>query len=126
MRLNIKLILALMIITTISCVQEIYQKTITFKVNMNGVENISDVGVRGTFTNWEETFFLNDKNGNGIYEGVLSKKSASKKIEFKFVNQEKIYELNNLNNRIINLKNESETIIYEANFDNPEFKIVKN
>jgi len=108
----------------VSCVQKTYQKTITFKVDMNGIENVENVGIRGNFTpnQWMETVPLTDTNGDGIYEGTFSEKTAASQIQFKFVNQGGDYELKKIDNRIIQFKYQPETIVYEAIFNDPNGK----
>jgi len=75
-----------------SCVQETHLKTVTFKVDMSAIENASQVGVRGQFTDnpWTETFALTDENNDGIYEGTFSEKTAVNQVQFKFVHRNKI------------------------------------
>ncbi len=108
----------------VSCVQETHQKTITFKVDMNGIENVKKVGIRGNFTadQWMETLPLTDFNDDGIYEGTFSEKTAASQIQFKFVNQGGDYELKNIDNRIIQFKYQPEIILYEAIFNDPNGK----
>ena len=76
MKTCIKLLLAALFLS--SCVQETHLKTVTFQVDMKGIENVSDVGIRGSFTpnQWTETVPLNDEDGDGIYEGTFSHKTA--------------------------------------------------
>ncbi|MBC2846755.1 hypothetical protein [Winogradskyella flava] len=123
-----KFALILLLIITQSCVQETHTKTVTFKVDMNAVENVSNVGIRGNFTDnpWTETVPLTDTNSDGIYEGTFSQKTAHNQIQFKFVNQGGDYELKDTDNRIIEFEYKPETITYEAVFNNPEAKITKN
>ncbi|MEM6719608.1 MAG: hypothetical protein AAF611_09850 [Bacteroidota bacterium] len=117
--LNI-LAIALLFCTT-SCVQETHLKTVTVKLDMNGVSNIENVGVRGNFTNpsWKQMIPLTDENNDGIYEATLSQKTAVNAIRFKFVNQG-AYELKDQPNRKLEFEYKPETIVYEAVFDNPE------
>lgn len=123
-----KFALIFLLIITQSCVQETHTKTVTFKVDMNAVENVSNVGIRGNFTDnpWTETAPLADTNSDGIYEGTFSQKTAHNQIQFKFVNQGGDYELKDTDNRIIEFEYKPETITYEAVFNNPEAKITKN
>ena len=126
---NLKYIIILIAIISQSCVQETHQKTVTFRVDMTSVPTANNVGVRGSFTanSWTETAPLTDKNGDGIYEGSFSQKTAINSIEFKFVNNDD-YELKGQNNRTINFEYKPETIVYEAVFNNPngEQIVIKN
>ena len=103
-----------------SCVQEEHPKTITFSVDMNGIENVANVGIRGDFTDqrWTQTVFLTDEDGDGIYSVTLSQKTAIYGIEFKFVNQGSDYELRDQENREIVFEYKPETIEYIAKFNN--------
>lgn len=101
------------------CVQETHLKTITFKVNMNHVENAQEVGLRGNFTlpPWEIVLPMEDKNNDGIFETTVSKSTAQNEVEFKFVNFNDQYELDCSGNRIITFKYRPEVIVYEATFN---------
>ena len=103
-----------------SCVQEEHEKTITFSVDMNGIDNAGNVGIRGDFTkkSWRETVSLYDEDGDGIYTVTLSQKTAIYGIEFKFVNQGTDYELKDQPNREIVFEYKPETIEYIAKFNN--------
>ena len=117
----LKAILICMCLIAQSCVQETHTKTVTFKVDMSGVDNPENVGVRGNFTTnpWSETAPLTDTNGDGIYEGTYSQKTAINEIQFKFVNNND-YELKDSENRSIQFEYKPETIVYEAVFNKPE------
>lgn len=124
-----RILLTGFLILTLSCVQETHTKTITFKVDMNAIENPKDVGIKGDFTSnpWNETAPLTDDNNDGIYEATFSQKTATNQIQFKFVNEDSIYELQDLDNRILEFKYKPETIIYEGVFNNPyDFKVSKD
>ncbi|PTX61605.1 hypothetical protein C8N46_104248 [Kordia periserrulae] len=117
----------LVLFTTVSCVQETHQKNITFKVDMNAVENVQNVGIKGNFTNpsWQKMIPLTDENNDGIYEVTIRRKTASNTVEFKFVNQNEQYELRNQPNRSLQLEYKPETISYETAFDVQEATITK-
>ncbi|MFP2997974.1 hypothetical protein ABN763_18830 [Spongiivirga sp. MCCC 1A20706] len=120
-----KMILILIAATFLgSCVQEEHLKTVTFKVDVNGIENVQKVGLRGQMTDpsWQVTVPMTDDNNDGIYEVTLSKKTAINGFEFKFLKNEEDYELSGQNNRIIQLEYKPETIVYEAIFNKPEGK----
>lgn len=119
--------LPLILILFSSCVQETHTKTVTFKVDMTFVENVSNVGIRGDFTDnpWTQTAPLTDDNNDGIYEGTFLQKTAINQIQFKFVNQGGDYELKGTDNRVIEFEYNPEIITYEAIFDVAEAKITK-
>lgn len=116
------LTIAFLVFVTTSCVQEEHTKTITFSIDMNGVANANNVGIRGDFTNkrWQETIPMSDEDGDGIYSVTLSQKTAVYGIEFKFVNQGENFELKGQNNREIVFEYKPEIIEYTAKFDSTE------
>lgn len=118
----IKLLPILFLLT--SCVQETHLKTVTFKVNMNGLETVDKIGVRGPFTDkpWQETIYFTDDDNDGIYQGTITQKTAQNSVEFKFVNQDDQFELKDQGNRRITFEYKPENILYEADFDNPDGK----
>ena len=107
--------------TTLSCVQETHLKTFNFKVDMKGVANINNPGIRGQFTSpsWKELIPLTDTNKDSIYEAKVEFTAAQYDIKFKFENNGE-YELENQPNRSIKFEYEPETFIYEATYNNPE------
>ena len=127
MRTPITLIIALACLVLSSCVQETHQKNITVAVDMTGVENVSNVGIRGNFTSppWSETIPLEDTDGDGIYSGNFTRQAANDNISFKFVNQNDQFELQGQNNRSLQFEYKPETITYSAVFDNPEADITR-
>ena len=103
-------------------------KTVTFEVDMAGVENVENVGIRGNFTSnqWTETVLMSDENGDGIYSATISKKTAINQIQFKFVNQNGDYELKDKDNRVLEFAYEPENITYRAVFNNDQdVRIIK-
>ena len=110
-----------------NCVQETHVKTVTFQVDMNGEEQVQNVGIRGSFTpnSWNETLPLSDEDGDGIFEASFSQKTAISQIQFKFVNRDS-YELEGKDNRVLKFAYEPETITYKAIFDDEqEIQIIK-
>lgn len=111
----------LIILFTLSnCVQETHLKTIHFRVDMNGIENPSNVGIRGEFGSnyWNETYYFSDENDDGIYEGIVTVKTGQSGFLFKFVNHNDQFELSGQNNRRINFEYKPETITYVSAFNN--------
>ena len=126
MKILYKLALVLLLM---SCVQETHVKSVTFKVDMNGIDNVGNVGIRGSFTSnqWNETVPLTDEDNDGIYEITISEKPAVNQIQFKFVNQNSDYELKGKDNRVLKFEYRPETISYIGVFDNHnEVQIIKN
>jgi len=112
-----------------SCVQEEHEKKVTVYLDMNGVENVGNVGIRGNFTSprWNQLVPLTDEDGDGIYTATLTQKTAVYGIEFKFVNQGSEYELKDQPNRELVFEYKPETIEYIATFNNnKDIKINRN
>jgi 1,4-alpha-glucan branching enzyme len=125
---QLKIIVATLVLFSIaSCVQETHEKNITFKVDMNAVDNAQNVGMKGDFTNpsWQKMIPLTDENNDGIYEVTIRQKTASNAIQFKFVNQNEHYELRDQPNRSLKLEYKPETITYETTFGVKEATITK-
>ncbi|WP_298516405.1 hypothetical protein [uncultured Kordia sp.] len=118
------ILVLLFLVSITSCVQETYLKTVTVKLDMNGVSTTENVGVKGNFTNpsWKQVIPLTDDDHDGIFEATLSQKTAVNAIQFKFVNQGQ-YELKDQPNRTLEFKYKPETITYEAIFDVPKATI---
>lgn len=110
-----------------SCVQETHLKIINFKVDMRGLDNITNPGVRGQFTSpaWKKFIPLTDKNNDSIYEAKVEFQAAQYDIKFKFVNIDE-YELMDRPNRSIQFKYEPENFTYEATYDNFSVKTIKH
>lgn len=120
-------LIALCALGLTNCVQESHPKDINVKLDMTSVENPTKVGIRGQFPlSWDETTYLEDTNGDGIFEGTFNIYTANKEIEFKFVNQDNQFELQDQNNRVLEFEYHPEKILVEATFENPETKIIKN
>lgn len=108
-----------------SCVQETHLKIINFKVDMRGLDNITNPGVRGQFTSpaWKKFIPLTDKNNDSIYEAKVEFQAAQYDIKFKFVNNGE-YELQNQPNRSVKFKYEPENFTYKAVFNNPSTEVL--
>ncbi|MBO3116449.1 hypothetical protein J4050_06805 [Winogradskyella sp. DF17] len=108
-----------------SCVQKTPQKTITVILDMTTLENPRQVGIRGEYPlSWEETTYLEDTNGDKIYEGEFTIYTANNGIEFKFVNNNNQFELTDQPNRSLSFEYKPETIIYKAKFDTKEYTTI--
>lgn len=114
---TLKYLILFALVLSTSCVQKTPPKEITVRVNMTDVENPKNVGLRGQHPlSWEETTFLQDEDGDNIYEGEFKIYTASNAIEFKFVNNDE-FELKDKSNRILTFEYKPETILYEAYFN---------
>jgi len=103
-----------------SCVQKEHMKKVTFSVDMNGIENVENVGIKGDFTDrpWRQVIPLTDENNDGIYTISFTRETAAYGIEFKFVKNQGELELEGENNRELVFEYKPETIEYAAKFDN--------
>ena len=120
------IVLAVIVMVTFAnCVQEEYEKTITFKVDTNGIEDIESLGIRGDFlpNQWRESVPLTDDDNDGIYEISFSEKTASYGINFKFVKNGFDYELKEQDNREIVFEYKPENITYITTFNNAKATI---
>lgn len=106
----------------IGCVQEKKAKTIRFQVDMRGQASLSSVGIRGSSGpfSWEQTSYLSDTDGDGIYQGSFRFSSAAPGIEFKFVRDGEVFELDCRPNRHIPFQYQPEVLTYKAVFDQSE------
>ena len=114
-------IICLLLISLVSCVQEEHLKTVTFTVDMRGVASVSEVGMKGEFTNpsWKVIVPLTDQNNDGIYETTLSQTTAVSNVEFKFVHNG-VYELQGQKNRTLRFEYKPETRTYTAVWNTPK------
>jgi hypothetical protein len=117
----------LLVLITTSCVQKTQPKTILVKVDMNAHKRPQNVGIRGNNPlSWNETTYLQDFDNDGIYEETFNIYTANNFIEFKFVINDSVYELEGQNNRSLSFEYKPENIIYEAEFNELKAKITKN
>lgn len=122
MKTYIKIIAIAAITLFASCVQKEHMKTVTFSVDMNGIENVGSVGIKGDFTDqaWRQTIPLSDDDGDGIYEITFNRETAAYGIEFKFVLNEKETELQGQENRELVFEYKPETLVYQTKFNDTE------
>ena len=127
MKIDIKLIAMLAIILFASCVQKEHMKTVTFSVDMNGIEHVESLGIKGDFTDqpWRQTIPLSDEDGDGIYEITFNRETAAYGIEFKFVKNENQIELEGQPNRELVFEYKPETILYQTKYNDTQNVIIK-
>lgn len=119
---SINAIIALALSLLTGCVQNTHLKTIRFEVDASHLKNVSKIGIRGGEKplSWDDTYFMSDDDGDGIFELTLEFKTASPSIEFKFVNQDNQFELHDRDNRQLPFKYKPEALLYKTKFNNPE------
>ena len=126
MNTRLFLILLSLMVFTASCVQQSHQKVVKVILDMRAVENPNRVGIRGQSPlSWEETTFLEDQDDDGIFEGEFEFYTAVNQIEFKFVNQDSQFELDDEPNRTISFEYKPEKMTYSAIFNDPEGILIK-
>ncbi len=109
-----------------SCVQEVHLKKVTLSVDMNEIENVDVVTVRGDFTSppWSQEIELSDTDDDGVFQITLERETAQFGMTFKFLRNGQ-YELEGQPNRELLFEYQPETITYKAEFDNPTAHIIK-
>jgi hypothetical protein len=127
MKTYIKVITIAAITLFASCVQKEHMKTVTFSVDMNGIENVTNVGIKGDFTDqaWRQTIPLSDEDGDGIYEITFNRETAAYGIEFKFVKNDNQIELEGEDNRELVFEYKPETIQYQTKFNDTQNTTIK-
>ena len=108
MKVFISLILSIALIY--SCVQEMREITINYKVDMTAVDSVMTVGVIGEYEpmNWDTAIPLIDENDDGIYTGNITIKAAYNYAEFKFKLNNEIIELEGQGNRVVDFTGQKE------------------
>ncbi|MEM9051404.1 MAG: hypothetical protein AAGC47_05055 [Bacteroidota bacterium] len=101
-----------------SCVQKPQLVKVKFAVDMTKETDVTEVGIIGQFEplSWSETVSMLDEDRDGIYEAELTCKIYYKYMEFKFVKNGNIIELDGQGNRTIIVNDESDQE-YRAIFD---------
>jgi hypothetical protein len=67
-----------------------------------------------------------DNNQDGIYEITVKLFTAQNGLEFKFVHNDSLFELENQNNRMLNFQYRPEEISYFGHFNSSENFRIKN
>ena len=114
-------ILGLIIMTYISCVQQLREVTILFEVDMTEINDVSEVGIIGEYQpmSWDVPTLLTDTDGDGTYTGEITIMAAYNYAEFKFVLNQDIIELEGRGNRIVRFTDVERTS-YKGQFDVPD------
>jgi adenine specific DNA methylase Mod len=89
---------------------------------MNNETGVSNVGIRGNISplSWEESTVMTDDTNDGFYTTTVKLKTANSGLEFKFVTNDKVFELVDQDNRQLRFEYAPETISYRAVFDRAE------
>ncbi|NUO02827.1 MAG: DoxX family membrane protein [Saprospiraceae bacterium] len=85
--------------------------SVTFELDMNGIADPVEketVGIRGNISplSWEKTYPMTDKDGDGIYSAIITfdSKKDRQLLRYKFVYGSVVWELEQLANRVLALK----------------------
>lgn len=121
-------ICALLVLSLAGCVQETHDKKIRITVNMKGVTDFEQVGIRGDIKplSWQENLTLEDKDRDSIYNVDVIVNTAQNQLNFKLVLDENSFELEGKENRSIPFEYKTESLEYITSFDSEEFEIIKN
>ncbi len=94
-----------------NCVQPTFKQEVNFSIDMRNVDTFNTVGIRGNFEplSWKEDLILEDPNSDGIYTKSIVFDSPFTSIEFKFVKDNKEYELKDKANRRLEFSKERKT-----------------
>ncbi|WP_170110603.1 S41 family peptidase [Flavilitoribacter nigricans] len=92
-------------------------RQIDFAVKVPSPKGPASIGVRGDLAplSWEQTFFLTDEDGDGIFTGSLQLETDKPVLQYKFVKNDTEFELNGDDNRQMKLDRDQLTV--EATFD---------
>lgn len=106
----------------LGCVQQTQPKTITFKLKLEDTEDVKSVGLRGNLAplSWDQNIPLTYSDMDGTYETKIQMNTANFALQFKFVVNDSIFELKQMDNRQIQFKYQPETIVYNAVYNSPE------
>jgi hypothetical protein len=96
-----------------SCVQGTRPIKVNFEVDTRSIENISTIGVIGAYDplNWNKKMEMTDEDNDGIYLVSAVFHIPYDEIEYKYVLNEKVIELDGKGNRRVNVKDQNEITI---------------
>ena len=111
------LIILFLIFALTNCVQKSSKKTIIVKLNVEGLKNIQNVGIRGSEKplSWDYDMELKPIKKDTLYEATFSLITGYKFTEAKFTVDGQ-FELNEKANRKI-MFSDNDTTVYEAKFN---------
>ena len=100
-------------LNTIFCVQETREYTVNFSVDANEVRNVVKLGIRGNIKplSWEKDIALFDNDHDGIYEGEVKIVAPYALLEYKFVLNDRLFELKDKPNRKLYLGEEKQLFV---------------
>jgi hypothetical protein len=120
MKNNIKSVIAIIIFTSLGCVQPAYKKTIVFLLKAPQIKDIKNVVIKGNDKplSWDNGLEMKLTNTDTTYKAIVTFYTGYRFIEMKFVVNDS-YELNDKANRKIYFS-EKDTTIYSAVFNELE------
>lgn len=99
-----------------SCSLPAQERIIKFSVDMNGIEQIENVGIKGNVKplSMEETYPLTDEDGDGFFEAEITFNTSERYVRFKFSNNNEL-ELEGSDQRMLWFKKEPLSKSYTFN-----------
>ena len=111
------IIMAVAIVTLISCVQKTTFRTVVFTLDVSGIQNIKTVGIRGGDNplTWDKDHRMKEIVKDSLYQVTISGRTGRLYTEIKFsINGQLEEQLSE--NRQLFFK-DKDTTFYEAKFD---------
>ncbi len=115
----IRLLCCALVLVTSSCVQQTHKRTITFMLDVSGIQNIKSVGLRGWDIplSWDTDYPMQEMVKDSLYKVTITGETGRICTEFKFtVNG--ILELDGRDNRKVYFDTKNDTIKVSYVFDN--------
>lgn len=125
MKNSSKYISILLLVGFIACVQATYKRNISIELDMRGVLDIKQVGIRGEYPplSWNKDLALTDSDGDSVYTGTFVLDIPYDSFQYKFVLNGSIFELQNEDNRVM-IFDGKENLTCKAKFDQAKADIL--
>ena len=92
MKKTLLLSCTILLVITAGCVQKTHKRTVTFTLDVSGMENIKSVGIRGWDNplTWEKDHPLKEIVKDSLYQATITGETGRICTEFKFTVNEKM------------------------------------
>jgi hypothetical protein len=109
---------SILLLVNTSCVQKTHKKTITFTLDVSGIENIKSVGIRGWDNplSWNKDYPMKEIVKDSLYQVTVTGETGRICTEFKFSINEQL-ELEGKENRKVYFDTKSDTTKVSFVFD---------
>lgn len=106
--------------TTTACVQQAYDRTVVYELDVSALDSVRTVGVRGGDTplSWETDSAMTPVTPQRLYRAVVTYHTGFLKTEVKFTVNGR-FELDGKDNRRVAFDMTRDTTVYRAVFDTP-------